>query len=260
MSTEIIHKPTPAQADLLAKREELAAIRTTLAEHEVDLADLRVKLRAFESRYMQQVGTLYATLDDWEARIAEREVDLYDSDEARKHAAEARQRANETHNAAYADDVIAEPEDFDPPPSLKQLFRELAKRIHPDFARDDAEQAHFTRLMTRANTAYNRGDANTLQRLLDDHHETTTVEGKGATAELNRITRQIAHARRDIHALDDEQAALLSSEIAHLQHDAEAATLTGRDLLAELASGLREKLSEAEYRFNFINRQVAAQR
>ncbi len=56
-----------------------------------------------------------------------------------------------------------EPEEFDPPPGLKALFRELAKRIHPDLAGDEAEQKHLTLLMIRANQAYSRGDAETLQ-------------------------------------------------------------------------------------------------
>ena len=155
----------------------------TLAEREAQLAELRAQLRAFEARYMHQVGTLYAALDEWEAKIAEREVDLYGSDEAKQRAAEFRQRATDTHNAAYA--VENEPEEFDPAPSLKTLFREVAKRIHPDFARDDAEREHFTRLMAKANIAYTRGDAATLQRLQDDHHEVAAaVMNEGASIEL----------------------------------------------------------------------------
>jgi hypothetical protein len=257
MAGEIVRQPAAVDVSLAEKREELAAMRGELAEWELQLTDLRAQLRAFESRYMQQVGVLYATLDDWEARIAEREVDLYDSDEARRRAEECRQRAEETHDAAYAPEFEAVVEEFDPPPSLKTLFRELAKRIHPDFARDATEQAHFTRLMARANIAYNRGDGDTLQRLLDDQHE-TTLHGEGAEAELTRITRQIGHARRDLGALGDEQAVLLSSDIAHLYRDAEGAKTVGRDLLKELAAGLREKVAEAERRFELIDRQIAA--
>jgi len=257
MPAEIILQQTPDDLDLLDKREQLAAVRARLAERESELAQLRAQLKTFEGRYLRQVGVLYAELDELEARIAEREVDLYDSDCARSRAEDARQRAQETHDAAFGD--AREAEEFEPPPSLKTLFREVAKRVHPDFARDAAEQKHFTLLMARANQAYNRGDTETLQRLLDDHREiNASIAGEGAAAELLRITRQIRHAERDMAKLDAERHTLLASEIAQLHLDAEAAALEHRDLLTELAARLREQVADARYRFEFVDRQIKA--
>lgn len=257
MPAEIILQQTQADVDLIDKREQLSVVRTRLAELESELAQLRAQLKVFEGRYFRQVGVLYAELDDIEARIAEREVDLYDSDSARSRAEEARRRAQETHDAAVGDD--REAEEFDPPPSLKTLFREVAKRIHPDFARDDAEQKHFTLLMARANKAYSGGDTETLLRLLDDHREIhATIAGEGAAAELLRIMRQIRHAERDIAALDAERGTLMTSEIAQLYLDAEAAAQEHRDLLTELAASLREQIADAKYRFEFVDRQIKA--
>jgi hypothetical protein len=262
MPSEIILQQTPDAAALLDKREQLAAVRTTLAERESELAQLRAQLKTFEGRYLRQVGILYAELDDLEARIAEREVNLYDSDSARLRAQEARRQAQETHDAAFGE--ARDAEEFDPPPSLKTLFREVARRIHPDFARDDAEQKHFTLLMARANQAYSHGDTETLQRLLDDHREIDAagagkgIAGEGPVAELLRITRQIQHAQRDIANLDAERHTLLSSEIAQLHLDAEAAAREHRDLLTELAANLREQVADAKYRLEFVNRQLYA--
>lgn len=257
MPAEIILQQSPDDAALAGKREQLASVRTQLAERESELAQMRAQLRAFEGRYFRQVGSLYAELDDLEARILEREVDLYDSDSARRRAEEARQRAQETHEAAFGE--ASEAEEFDPPASLKTLFRDLAKRIHPDFARDEAEQKHFTLLMARANQAYRRGDAETLQRLLDDHREVhAAIAGESAAAELLRIARQIQHGERDIAALDAERQALLGSEIGLLYLDTEAAAQEHRDLLAELAAQVREQIAEARRRLEFVDRQVTA--
>ena len=210
MPSEIILQPGPNAAGLAEKRERLAAVRAALAEREADIAQMRSQLKTFEGRYLQRVGVLYAELDEIAARITEREVDLYDSDSARRRAQEARQRAQETHEAAFGADQ--EPEEFDPSPSLKTLFREVAKRIHPDFASDEVERKHFTLLMTRANQAYNCGDAETLQGLLDDQ----------------------------------------------LEVNAEAAAHEDHDLLAELAASLRERIADAQYRLEFVERQVTA--
>ncbi|MBW8746355.1 MAG: hypothetical protein JF584_02195 [Acidobacteria bacterium] len=257
MSAEIILQQTPDAAALLDRREQLAGVRVRLAECESELAQLRAQLKAFEGRYLRQVGILYAELDDLEARIAEREVSLYDSDAARQRAQEARQRAQETHDAAFG--AAREAEEFDPPPNLKTLFRDVAKRIHPDFARDDAEQQHFTLLMARANQAYRRGDTETLQRMLDDHREiNAAIAGEDAASELLRISRQIQHAERDISALEAERHTLLASEIAQLFLDAENAASEHRDLLTELATSLQEQIADAKYRFEFVNRQINA--
>ncbi len=259
MPAEIILQQTPDDIDLLDKREQLAAVRARLAERESELAQLRAQLKTFEGRYLRQVGVFYAELDDIEARIAEREVELYDSDSARLRAQEARRQAQETHDAAFA--AAREAEEFDPPPSLKTLFREVARRIHPDFARDDVEQKHFTLLMARANQAYSLGDTETLQRLLDDHREiNASIAGEGRIAELARIARQILHAERDIASLDAERHTLLSSEIAQLYVEAEAAAREHRDLLTELATSLRDQIADARYRLEFVDRQVNAQR
>ena len=266
MPSEIVLQPGPNAAGLAEKRERLAAVRAALAEREADIAQIRSQLKAFEVRYLQRVGVLYAELDEIAARITEREVDLYDSDSARRRAQQARERAQETHQAAFG--AEQEPEEFDPSPSLKTLFREVARRIHPDFASDEAEQKHFTLLMTRANHAYSCGDAETLQRLLDDQLEVNAaMSDKGADASVSdesdglallRLVRQIQHAERDIAALDGEHQTLLGSEIGQLYTGAEAASHEDRDLLAELAAGLRERIADAQYRLEFVERQVGA--
>jgi hypothetical protein len=71
MPRPIIRRLKPEEEEILRKREELAAIRATLAERELELVDLRSRLAAFEGRYLRQVGALYAELDEWKARISE---------------------------------------------------------------------------------------------------------------------------------------------------------------------------------------------
>jgi hypothetical protein len=257
MPAELILQQSPDDDAVDEGRERLAAVRVALAEREAELAQVRAELKSFEGRYLRQVGVLYAELDAIDARIAEREVDLYDSESARRRAQQARERAQETHDAAFSG--AQEAEEFEAPPSLKTLFREVAKRIHPDFASDDDEQRHFTLLMMRANEAYGRGDLETLRRLLDDHLEVHAVDaGEGVAAALVRILRQIRHAERDIAALDAEQQTLLSSEIGQLHMEARAAAGEERDLLEELAEGLREQIVNLQRRFELIDLQIGA--
>jgi chromosome segregation ATPase len=128
MSRPIIRRLKPEEEEVLRKREELAAIRATLAERELELVDLRSQLAAFEGRYLRQVGTLYAELDEWKARISELEARLHPSAASTTQAEEAREHARQTYEEAHGE--ASEAKDFTPSPELKRMYREAAKRSH----------------------------------------------------------------------------------------------------------------------------------
>jgi predicted nucleic acid-binding Zn-ribbon protein len=207
----------------------------------LELADLRAQLKSFEGHYLRQVGVLYAELDDWEANIAEIEASLKPSATASQRVQETRKRAGETHEATHGE--ASKARDFQPSADLRSLFREAAKRLHPDFAKDEADRLLRTRLMAQANAAYSQGDAEALQRILDEFgNSPESVQGEGVGAELVRIIRQIHQARKNIAAIENELSSLRASEIAQLKQDAEAAQQEGRDLLAELAADVRKRI------------------
>jgi predicted secreted protein len=244
MSVQITRRLKPEEEELLRKRSELDAIKVTLAERELELADLSSHLAAFEGRYLRQVGALYAELDEWKARIAELRAQRDPSTAARRQSEEAREQARQTHEAAHGE--ASKPPDFTPSPELKSLFREVAKNIHPDFAKDSADRDLRTRLMAEANRAYRAGDADALRRILAEYDNSAdAIPGEGVGAELIRIIRQISQARERVASIERELATLRQSEIAQLAQDDEKAKQEGRDLLAELAADVRERIQLA---------------
>ncbi len=254
MSGQITRRLKPEEEELLRKREELAAIRATLAERELELVDYRSQLAAFEGRYLRQVGTLYAELDEWKARIAELRARLDPSPTANARAEETREEARRTYEEAHG--TASETHDFTPSPELKKLYREAAKRIHPDFATDPADHERRTRFMAEANRAYEAGDAEALRRILDEYQDgADTVEGEGIGAELIRIIRQISLARERVAAIERELASLRQSEIALLKKQAEEREQEGRDLLAELEKSVRGQIDAARKEYEAAARQ-----
>jgi hypothetical protein len=248
MPTEIVRQQTPEEVELLRKREELAFVRAQLAERELELADLRAQLKGFEGLYLRQVGVLYAELDELEALIAELEASLDTSATTQEQAAEARQRADESHEATHGD--ASKAGDFQSSADLKSLFRDIAKRVHPDFAKDATDQQRRTRLMAQANEAYSRGDIEALQRILNDFkNDPESIEGEGIGAELIRIIRQIARAKIHIVAIEKEIALLRDSELAKLRRDVETAAQLGRDLLSELSAAISEQVAQSKKRY-----------
>jgi len=90
-------------------------------------------------RQVREVGRLYAELDDWTAKIAELVAEKEGTEQTQSAARQARAQAEESHSAAHGEAARAPV--FTPSPDLKRLYRELAKRIHPDLATDEADRA-----------------------------------------------------------------------------------------------------------------------
>jgi hypothetical protein len=251
MSGQIARRLKPEEEELLRKREDLAAIRLTLAERELELADLRGHLAAFEGRYLRQVGTLYAELDQWKARLADLRAQLAPSVQADARAQEARQKASETYENSHG--TASGTTDFIPTPELKSLFREVAKRIHPDLSRDSEDLARRTRFMAEANRAYACGDAEALQRILDEYQDgADAIEGEGIAVELIRIIRQISMARARVSAIEQELMELRRSAIGLLAVQAEESSVKGRDLLVELAAAVQEQIELARKEYDAL--------
>jgi hypothetical protein len=248
MNAEIIRRLSPEEEELAKKRNELALLQTELAERELDLANLRADLSAFEGRYLREVGVLYAELDDWNARIAQLVAEEAGTVEARSAAAEARTQAEESYSAAHGE--AARAIEFTPSPELKKLYRDVAKRVHPDLATDDADRAERERLMAEANRAYQQGDVDALRRILEEYESSPeSVQGTGVAADLVRVIRQIRQVQKRLVQIELEVASLIDSDIAKLRAKADAARAEGRELLSGMAENVRRRIEVARRRF-----------
>jgi hypothetical protein len=228
----IIRRPTPEDAELLLRRAELATLRAEQTAREARLDHLRAQLNSFEGRYIRQVGVLYIQLDEWEDRIA--------------------QLNNPTQPTAPETDLTPslEPEPNPTTLHLKALFREVAKRIHPDHARDPRDEQRRTHLMAQANAALLREDADLLQRMFHGYDPSTNSgDDRTIAAQLERLTQQIAQSKQDILNIDATIEALTHSEMAQLQARTLHAATHGRDLLAELAARVKGSIGIAMRRY-----------
>ena len=238
--TAIFRQPTAEEAELYRRRAELAAVRSALTDREGELAALRAQLNSFEGRYIRQVGVLYIQLDEWEERIAELNSPA-PIPEAFAETEAAPPDAVEAPDAAEAPQAFLD---------LKALFREVAKRIHPDFASDPRDELRRTHLMAQANDALRRDDADLLHRMLHGY-DPSTDSGDGTTtaAALAHVLSQIEQSTADIALIDTEIEALAHSEMAELRDRTVRAALRGQDLLAELAARVKGSIGIAMRRY-----------
>jgi len=242
----------PEEQELERKRSEQTALESELAERELRAANLRAELSAFERRYLHEVGMRYAELDELKAQIAERSAKKQPSAEKAQQAArDARARADETKSVAqeHEEEDLQSAKPFKASQEMKRLYREVAKRIHPDLTSDRDDRARRQLLMAEANKAYELGDESRLAKILNEYESSPeTVQGEGPGAELIRVIRRISQVRGRISEIEAEAQELLRSDLYHLKSRLEEAEQLGRDVLKEMVDKVEHQIAQAKRR------------
>jgi hypothetical protein len=250
-SGEISAKPPlkPEEQELARKREEFLALEAELADRELRSANLRAELSVFERRYLHFVGSRYAELDEWKAQLAEKLArEQSDNERLQRNAREARSRAEDTKSTAGEKSGRA-PRAFKASSEMKRLYREVARRIHPDLTSDQSDRAKRQQLMAEANEAYECGDNASLAKILTVYdHSPEAVEGEGAGAELIRVIRSVSQARARLDEIDAQMQALLRSDLYQLKSRVDEATANGHDVLRDMIEKIETQIVTVKQR------------
>jgi hypothetical protein len=239
----------PEELELAQKLEAQKALEAELAERELRSTNLRAELAAFERRYLHFVGARYAELDEWKAQLAERIArEQPNNERAQQAAREARARASETKSAA-GEKAAEEPRAFKSSPEMKRLYRDVAKRIHPDLTSDREDRVKRQKLMAEANQAYECGDEARLEKILNEYEcSPEAVEGEGPGAELVRVIRRVSQARSRLAEIEAEMQEILRSDLCQLKSRVDEAEKSGRDVLKEMIAKVEEQIALAKQR------------
>ena len=203
-------------AQLEARREQLARL-------EQERADAQIEIDAFRFEYVARLGETQAELEALELHIAEYRL-RNELLRLRRGAIDAAQleyevewqlRGRREQFAGYQESVrrAGHAAAAQAPAStavdaleLKSLYRELAKRIHPDLAAADEERQARGQWMAQANAAYARLDAAALQSMLAQagglKWTPSRLDPAGLRDEVARLDRIIAEVRGEISALN----------------------------------------------------------
>lgn len=236
----------------------LDELRPQLIDAETQLAERLAAISAFEYRVRARLESLSHRLDTLQAEIDElrRELRRYRDnnllwDEELIRPADAGQGWRFEEHAASSGSYRYRTGIETPRPapegqrlaSLKQLYRRLARRFHPDLVLDEADRAYRTDMMMAINAAYARGDLEELERLSAEP-DSLKQEPHSPEELAAALQREVDRCRRRLQEIAAELATLEGHESAKLMKRVERAATAGRDLLAELAADLRRRISE----------------
>lgn len=248
---------TPEEIELGRKRDELGQVQKQLAEWERAFASLKSEIRLFEHLYEEVLGTRIHELEDLEWQMK----GLLDCDDPIEVTASSVYEENFTHfhhRTDLLDDDLEVARDISRM-SLKKLYREVAKTIHPDLSADEEERLRRQELMAMANCAYENGDRRVLEGILCDWEQgPESVSGVDIAMELVRVIRLIAKAEQDVHALVRQVDELKETDIYRFKVRVDEAMADGIDLMAEMAAKVELDISKTRRRLAALQGDTAA--
>lgn len=252
-------QPEAAQlrAELLAAQEELRVAEADLAAEQAAVNAFRMHARLMLDDLADAIGTLLTEKQSLLTRLA-----LWRQD-AEAAAADDNPLGPDAESTFPSDDdealdllPTATPRDK---AAEKRLYRELARRFHPDLADGAAELAYRTSVMTAVNSAYSAGDIQALYDLAgelepDEIRELADIE----TRELRQLRERILQCRRRRRKVSRRLQALRDDKTARLWRKAHTLDDKNEDWWTAVRRDLETARERLEREVADLERQVEA--
>lgn len=247
-------------------RAELQQAQNDLIEAEAELADRMVEIHAFEFEVEARLGTLVDQLAALEREIKDyveqiervRNKRIFGSDYL---------SADKQYERTWHVPPAGTPRLPPRPPSpateaeIKKLYRQLARRLHPDLSVDEADRAYRTEKMAAVNNAYAARSLAELMVLAQEADATRILTGRprsGQTAaQMVQVLRdELARCRRRQREIEAELSRLHLRPSVQLSLDVKLARRRDRDLLAEMAADLEQRIARKIAERDFLKPQL----
>lgn len=264
MTSELFRAPTSDELELARLQVELESRRTELEHLEVERDTLEIGLTRFAAEVRVRIGDakdeirrIRHELEEVRQRIGKLRADPLASpadverDVAEEMAqAEAELNGEFVHgpngNGADQRNLPARPmSSIETEAEVLRLYRELAKRHHPDLARSPAERERRSDLMLRVNVAYRDRDLATLQSIyLEVQLDSPLSPDELCRQRLSWTRHEIARLDREIRAVQMRIESLTVTDTYTLWRAEE----NGEPALADLEQRTRQRLARERER------------
>lgn len=247
-------QPMISRHELARRRAQLDDLHRYLQEQEASFAELHAQVQAFIARYLRQLESLYLELDALESQLHQTTQGLSEALRRQGIAVGIPCPPRATPMPALAalpapPPWPAEPQGdasiATPPPSLKQLYRRAAMRLHPDLAPSGPERLRREELMRHANEAYAAGNRQWLEQLLlGAGEDPVKVSGSQGHAVFDWLRRSELAVQARLRVVQAHQLALQAHPMHQLWQAISRAEAQGLDPLVVMASRLRSQIAE----------------
>lgn len=260
--------------DTQARVERLEA---TIAEQEkqaaaleAEVIELRRELEPFEERYNAATSAVLSRIEAAEAAVKDmeqvvrqlrhgHEPNLEDLWKQSTYSTK-REREDGDRDFSFGRETNMRLLKTQREEDIKQLYRRLARRYHPDLAKDEEDRKHRTQLMAMINEAYANNDMNALQAL-EDSKENEQSDALGsdlplAVLKLRQLHQLSGELAMQIEDLKLERHELLHGELMDMKIQEKLAKGEGRDFLKDVAENLQGQYQELMRRLDELRETV----
>lgn len=258
---------------VLELQKLLEVVQAELIDAEAGLAEKLAAINAFEFRLRALTSRLVARLEKLEAEIKTFRKQLRHLDNGWDEGSDGPWSVEDVEDVATGNGAQASGEyryregapnaaplklDEDEGVELKKLYRQLARRFHPDLGLDEADRAYRTQLMIAINAAYALHDLDKLRQLAlepDSIHELSLADSDQRLAEA--LLRELDRCRRRLQEIQMEMKHLKKHNSAILMRQAEQAAREGRDWEDEILEQLQEQISRKMVERDVLEQEVS---
>ncbi len=244
-------KLIPEEEELIQKEELFRILENELLEKELELSILKRNIQTFENEYMKVVGIKLAKLENLKSRLMEVFLEFNNSSGTSNTDFETKSENVYNYSEIPKEELFHDPRINDPvKDEIKDLYRKIAKKIHPDLSTDENQRIIREELMKRANVALSMNDSVKLLEILNEwESRPESVQGDDPVANLIRIIRKIAKVKTRLSIIEDELSQIKNLDIFKIYKKYDEASYTGVNLLNKITD-------EVDLEFNRILNQV----
>lgn len=244
MTANTRQKSAQADRDLEQKRKELATLKNHLCQKERVKLNLHWETTDFKKIYTESLSPRIEELDTLKKQLAEIQGGYAPDNRTTSPSGEEFSFTQNEEADQEIQDRSCNQMAADAFPSIKELYRKVAKAIHPDLSTDDEERKWRQKLMAEANNAYANEDGDSLQSIL---HQWVTGHEPGnfssISAEFTHLAHKIFRVREKLRTVEADIEQLKNSDLYRLMTRIDEALYDGVDLLAEIAATIDEEIA-----------------
>lgn len=238
--------------------------RRELIEAEAELADRRADIEAFEFEYEATVGVhllhlerINAELNDYLDRIKMRRNEKIFGTSYRSVEDQYQKTWHSPPTTRPPKKKVAVSENTEA--QIKKLYRQLARRYHPDLAADDAERDYRTEMMTAVNDAYaarSFAELLALAKELSGHGQTGSSDKRETAVDMiQALEEELTRCQRRLRQIELNMQSLYTHPLVELSTEVKFGKQKGRDILAEMAKETERQIARKTVERDMIKSQ-----
>lgn len=241
---------TRTQEEINDLRAKIDRQREYLDILEMELFNTRAYLQEFTDVYSRHIGPLESELNRLMGILeAETAYDAPPNPDAQFNSnpnPNKKTKSNQTgqKGAHTRHRVPDDAKDTDYENKIRELFRNLAKRFHPDLAGDDVDREKREKIMAQINNAYSSRDLKTLQSLAHMAKASKNGGSHSPQAELVRLKMELSDLEAMVFEVEHTIRELDNSPAMQMRTEYKIETQAGRDMLSDLKESYQMRIDE----------------